>query len=204
MSVKKGGVCLTNIEDDLIVRELLDEAGILSWKLNDAFSALPAREVDIPNIGITYNNKLVEIVQAFKNHGVALDENLLLIVIKNYLLSKVNEASLIFISYVQTFYGKSNLNFLKKAALVQRKKLADRFKALDDEIYNFSLEKDIVAVIIADIKSDLEKEKIDGLNKYNEMANSIIRDYKSTLEQLGVSQVILDSIPSFETGYGSL
>lgn len=195
---------MANIEDDLISRDMLDIAEVTSQKINNLFSTLPQGEVDIPNIGITYNNKLVEIIQSFKRKGVKLDENLLIIVINNYLIHKVNEASLILISYRQTFCQKSQIAPLRRAFLEQRRKLADRYKALDDEIFNFSLEKDIVDAILEDIRRDREKGANGGLNKYNDEAHLIIADYKRDLKQLGVSDELIDTIPDFVTGIGSL
>lgn len=195
---------MAEINDELICRDLLDFAGTISQKISYLFSTLPITEIDIPNIGITYNNKLVEIIQTFKSHGVPLDDNLLTIVITNYLIRKVNNASLILISYSQTFRQQKQIGFLKRNTLEQRKRLADRYKAIDDEIFNFSLEKNIVAAIIADIRNDLENEKNGCLNKYNEMACQIIGDYKKDLCRLGVSQETLDSIPDFKTSFGSL
>jgi len=190
--------------DTKVSSRLLTQAKTLSKRINFLFSTLNPYEVDIPNIGITFNNKLVEIIHAFKKSGVPLDDNLLIMVILNYLNWKSNEASLVLVNYRETFNPVKLMPFLSKETLEQRALLVTRYRALDDEVHGFTLEKNEVSAIKFDIQRDREKEKYGGLNKYKDVANELIENYKRDLALLGVSRETIEAIPSFDSSYGSI
>ncbi len=190
--------------DTKVSSRLLTQAKTLSKRINFLFSTLNPYEVDIPNIGITFNNKLVEIIHAFKKSGVPLDDNLLIMVILNYLNWKSNEASLVLVNYRETFNPVKLMPFLSKETLEQRALLVTRYRALDDEVHGFTLEKNVVSAIKFDIQRDREKEKYGGLNKYKDVANELIENYKRDLALLGVSRETIEAIPSFDSSYGSI
>lgn len=190
--------------DTKVSSRLLTQAKTLSKRINFLFSTLNPYEVDIPNIGITFNNKLVEIIHAFKKSGVPLDDNLLIMVILNYLSWKSNEASLVLVNYRETFNPVKLMPFLSKETLEQRALLATRYRALNDEVHGFTLEKNVVSAIKFDIQRDREKEKYGGLNKYKDVANELIENYKRDLALLGVSRETIEAIPSFDSSYGSI
>jgi len=189
--------------DTKVSSRLLTQAKTLSKRINFLFSTLNPYEVDIPNIGITFNNKLVEIIHAFKKSGVPLDDNLLIMVILNYLNWKSNEASLVLVNYRETFNPVKLMPFLSKETLEQRALLVTRYRALDDEVHGFTLEKNVVSAKF-DIQRDREKEKYGGLNKYKDVANELIENYKRDLALLGVSRETIEAIPSFDSSYGSI
>lgn len=190
--------------DTKVSSRLLTQAKTLSKRINFLFSTLNPYEVDIPNIGITFNNKLVEIIHAFKKSGVPLDDNLLIMVILNYLNWKSNEASLVLVNYRETFNPVKLMPFLSKGTLEQRALLVTKYRALDDEVHGFTLEKNVVSAIKFDIQRDREKEKYGGLNKYKDVANELIENYKRDLALLGVSRETIEAIPSFDSSYGSI
>lgn len=205
MYVTKGGKNVTNIEDEHIKKELLARAEHISNAINNLFNNFSPAITDLPNVGITLNNKMVELMQEFDKAGVPLDDNFLTVALVNYLINKANQASLILINYGEICRHNPNVRSLlgleKKLQL-----LTDKYKRIDEEIFGFTLEKDAVKAIQYDIKANKEKEAIGGLNKYftPEIKTLLIEVYKHNLATMGVSEQALEELQPYDTGFGSL
>ena len=77
-------------------------------------------DTNIPNIAITYNNKLVELLHIYKDNNVKFNGSELILLIHYHLLNIINESMFIIFEYIKIYkdIGKYAIK-LKKSNLLQ-------------------------------------------------------------------------------------
>ena len=113
-------------------------------------------DTNIPNIAITYNNKLVELLHIYKDNNVKFNGSELILLIHYHLLNIINESMFIIFEYIKIYkdIGKYAIK-LKKSNLLHRREYREKILELlnqsnklleiiidkDNEIFHFDIEK---------------------------------------------------------------
>ena len=162
------------------IGEFLTQIESMNRDLNQINMLLTGHGFSIPklgNIAITYNNKMVDIFQLYRSKEVLLSESCLKFIVVNYLVGIVGEATDCIDEYMrvadkitklltkirQKFVLLRKREFFKNKELLlslsnEIVKLLEKYARLDNLVFNFDLEKDILTVqesqrgIIAEIE----------------------------------------------------
>lgn len=148
--------------------------------------------VSIPNIGITYNNKLVEIIHVYKRNGLDVSNSSLILVISRYLQEILEEALKCIDSYVKVIEKRTdNYDFNQQAMSIvdEAEKFLKVYRELDQKIFYFSIEKDIVLAVQSDIEF-FKKVGNDGGYDLYQNDSGVIDNYNSELSTLGFTNTI--------------
>ena len=160
-------------------------------------------DIKIENIAITYNNKMVEISQLYKNRNVAIDDSELKLVIMYYLEKKLKEAFdciaeltdvLKNISSLnKKIYGNSGYLIQKAREFSSRKemellkskeeKIVNKYNEIDKEIFQFDIGKEILKIYETEKDFFDRVEKI--VNRYNDGEHRFINNCNIDLKDLG-------------------
>ena len=131
-------------------RRLINEM----YNLIDKLEKVSHQNIDIPNVGITFNNKLVEIKQLYKRNNVKFNESELVLLINEYFIIKIRECIGIIMDYIKIINSIDQyaINLKKNKLLFKknyRKEILDLFnksnellviyKQKDNEMFNFKI-----------------------------------------------------------------
>ena len=161
-------------------------------------------DIKIPNIAITYNNKIVEILQLYRKHNVSLADSELRIVIICYLAAITSEAieSLQELSEIlkkidtinKSIYGTSSfllqrLNMLMSQKLMaqlgeRKNQLIEEYEKRDKELFDFDIERDICKVYVEQSEFFTKMERV--VNRFNEGEERFINNCNIDLRNLGI------------------
>lgn len=148
--------------------------------------------ISIPNIGITYNNKLIEIIHIYKRNGVDVSNSSLILVISRYLQEILEEALKCIDSYAKVIEKRTdNYDFNKQAISIvdEAEKFLKVYRELDQKIFDFSIERDIVLAVQSDIEF-FKKVGNDGGYDLYQNDSGVIDSYNSELSTLGFTNTI--------------
>ena len=145
----------------------------------------------LPNIIITYNNKLVELISLYRQKNMSFYTSKLKPIITVYFSKFISDAASILGELVNTYSLYIRINKfhpIKKEETKQKiYEIINIYKELDNKIFNFDFENDIIEVI----KRDMEHFKADYQLNHEE----IIANYNEELHLLGINQTVVDTIP---------
>lgn len=174
---------------------------------------------EIYNIGITVNNKIVELSHKFNEKNISLfaskyydqiNDSYLGIVIMDYLHKSAIEGMDILINYVKEindylnkFKNYYNLQINYKNPSVQEKvkyfySLLEEYIRLDDEIFKFNIEHNLLEVINKRLCGDYEKDGSSLLEVYLKIY--VIPD----LKKLGMSVTAKDMLEDIKKEYSKV
>ena len=173
---------MENIKDKLFSASInyIKKYNDLIDHINDLFE----ENMKIPNAGITFNNKLVEILNKYRSNNIHIENSELFLVISTYLLTLLSRSLAImgdYINILNTITEVSSeiksikFNIKKKKELInilsilykESDEVIEFYKKVDDEIYNFDISK---------ITEDFIKDKeISNILK-NEIGNNMTED----------------------------
>lgn len=157
--------------------------------------------VNIPNIAVQYNNKLVELVHLFEKNGMSFYDSLLMYPISVYFLTLYNKG----ISCLKSSNEKIDklktrrayLMSLKKTILYCDKKI-DEYIKIDDIFYKFDINENIIDAIKCYIEISNNLSKNLKMKNVFEEDKDIIDKYNKELKTLGCDVVILENILNIE------
>lgn len=169
---------------------MMDAFTILIHKYNTS-SLLEG--VTIPNIGITYNNKIIEVQRQYEGKGLSFYDSFLLVVIVGYAFGKTVQGFEKLKELAPLIERGERFPFIvTKKARSQVEAVVEEYKKIDDSLYGFSIERDIGLAVAADMLVKLE----DVENIYS--GASIIEAYREELRRLGLSVNALDGFDGEE------
>ena len=176
------------MENKNIESLLLDQANHLLNQINSLIEQLKnilGDDINLPNIGITYNNKLVEIFNIFNNNNVEFEQSELRIIIYHQLTSIIDDSISYLSNYVTSIEKIINLknkipnkeSFVNKLLfkniyneidelIITCEELLNLYQEKDNELFHYDLGKDIRNYIINhpevlyEIDSSMSKEEI--------------------------------------------
>lgn len=188
---------MNNIErTELIKKDMFDRAHLFIEKFNDQIwnlSQVDKSNPRIPNIGITYNNKLVEIVNIFEKKGFYLSDSALIGLINSHLLNVLGKGAEAFGQYVEALTrdvksSKDVENMIKDADSYLKVYLE-----IDKKILNFDIEKDISEALQYHIDYWRKKGENGGYDLYADCPD-LVETYNRELHSLGYNIALFTAI----------
>ena len=158
-------------------------------------------KVKLGNIGITFNNKIIEILQTYSENNVTFYNSKLKNVIIFYLEDIMLEALKELQSYLDLFNVKVKKIGTKKQAqsiIEQSKPILSKYTDLRQRLFDFSIDKDIIRAVLKHIEFNKENALNGGFDYYRDNPESIIQDYNKELQALGINTKIPQSILDYE------
>ena len=172
----------------------------LIQKVNDIKATIEQhtdRKATIGNIGITYNNRMVEFYQNCARCNISYIQSSLRRVISSYLMDVVINAINELQDYINCFdikIDETNVQEEASKILSQANPKLQEYEKLSDEVFSFDINKDIVKAVEKDIEIHEQIEKDGGYNFYSDHPESIIEQYNRELEALGMTTRIPSSV----------
>ena len=149
-------------------------------------------EINLPNIGITVNNKFVELVATYRNNHMCFYSADLRFMLSNYLLGLLDQGIAYLNSYADILndvrkndYTKEQINKLREEV----EKCIQVYRAIDDKVFEFKFERDIQECLNIDVEYYKEIEEIGGYNLYKEEGSETLKRYNEELRKFGIAPV---------------
>lgn len=198
------------MENDNQIEELLLKQAKKLFKQNqiliEKIQTIVDSDVDIPNIGITFNNKLVEIFSIFSEKNISFYHSELRVLIDSILMKKIEEALNILKDYIYSIEKIMNLKkkYSNKSSLFQKflhndiyeeidqlsimaSELLDLYRGKDDEIFNFDIGITIPNMIV--VHPEMIKELLEQID-YSLSEEQVLHNCNIDLKKLGFSNPI--------------
>lgn len=140
------------------------------------------------NIGITFNNKLIEIFQLYSKNNITFYNSKLKFVILFYLEEIVLKAMKDLEDYLNMFDVKIRKFGLKKQAqniIEASKEKVQDYKDLRSKLFDFDISKDIIEAVKQHIVFNEINGKSGGYDLYEDRGNEVILEYNEELRALG-------------------
>lgn len=161
-------------------------------------------DIEIGNIAIIYNNKMVEIIQLFKKNNVPLADSELRITIECYLktlydeaVDKLTELTKVLkkIDEINKKIYSNNIYILQRINLMMSKKVLDgltgeknrllrEYKEREDKIFRFDIEKDLPRIFVEERFFFDRMEEV--VNRFNDGEERFINNCNIDLRNLGM------------------
>lgn len=191
--------------EELIKNELFDFNKSLIDKvarLIRTYNEIPGLRIKVPNIAITYNNKVVEIIALYRRNNKSFYSSELRRVILRYLETKIMAGVGVLSSLMSFCLINKDKELTPEEAFILRQRILEFFsmyKACDDSLFDFDLEKEINKAIEYDICSSRKIGEEGGYDLYAEAIDEIINKYNEELKSIGINQryTIPDELPDF-------
>ena len=179
------------------VQTIMDKIGDITLEIQKNTNG----KVKLGNIGITFNNKIIEILQTYSENNVTFYNSKLKNVIIFYLEDIMLEALKELQSYLDLFNVKVKKIGTKKQAqsiIEQSKPILSKYTNLRQRLFDFSIDKDIIRAVLKHIEFNKENALNGGFDYYRDNPESIIQDYNKELQALGINTKIPQSILDYE------
>ena len=165
--------------------------GLLAMNIQSKIGFIAKRNtsVQLENIGIDAMNAVKCVCNYYRQHGFDLDESVTKdIVIYYYLYNRVSKANYFLSRYIDesknnqksVLYGISSFTMPGGNS-----KSLKKYQKIQDEVFYFELERDIVSIIEHYLDNYPKKDEL-----YRKNVNKWISLYNSELEQLGIAERI--------------
>ncbi|HIT22456.1 MAG TPA: hypothetical protein IAB56_05800 [Candidatus Scybalousia intestinigallinarum] len=154
-------------------------------------------EDDIENIGIIFNNKMIEIYQIYARNNVSYVQSGLKSVILSYLTDIVLDATNKLQEYTDIYnvdIDKINTKEEAPKIIAQARTKLQEYKKLTDKVFEFDINRDIVDAVEKDIERWQEIGREGGYDVYLENPTEVIEHYNQELESLGMTTRIPMSV----------
>lgn len=152
---------------------------------------------NIENIGITFNNKMIEIYQIYARNNISYVQSTLKGVILPYLTDLVLDATNKLQEYIDIYnVDIDNISTKEEASriIAQAKTKLQEYKKLTDKVFEFDINRDIVDAVEKDIERWREIGREGGYNVYSKNPTEVIEHYNQELESLGMTTRIPMSV----------
>lgn len=182
-------------KEELEVEILMQQTEILIKKVGQIVTSinLPTYKDKVPNIGITLNNKMVEIIQILRKYKIPINKSRLYRLITEYLFTLVSKA----INYLEE-YAKLMLNISPKISseeakniIIQAKEILDNYQRIDDKIFDFDIAKDIQEALENSIEFYTRNGEIGGYDLYK-YDPTTIPSYNAELATIGINKTLVN------------
>lgn len=172
-------------QEDLFA--LIHEINIFSKNIEEEGKAFNLN-ISLPNIAITFNNKLNSIIKQYRDHGMDFYSSSLLSPILNRMSSFMDYA----MNTIQSFEKEEEK--IMKGLFIKNKyqkcvnninKFVHTYTAIDDQLYKFNIKNNITETILYDMLIQIDTPN----NIYN---NPIVFSlYEQELMSLGLEESVL-------------
>ena len=149
--------------------------------LRNIQSNLSEINILIPNIGISYNNKVIEFFYTFKDKEIDFNKSKLVPVIINYFNDLVCTAINALDSFTDSYNKFSRSRRNRRHYYLEAMLYIKIYKKIDKLLYNFDIKKDIIEAIHDNIIRKNATEEC--FSDYNELINI----YKDELMKFDIS-----------------
>ena len=152
---------------------------------------------ELPNVAITYNNKIVELIALYNNHNMTFYSAFLEAVILRHLTNLLVESCNSLNEIGDIIVKNNNVELSDeqfKEAGQNIGKLIEKYEALNKEIFNFDLEKDIISSIDEDVEYWNEQGQNGEYDLYSNDGDQLITNYNNELQDLGINQRYTKSV----------
>lgn len=189
---------------------LFDKVQTIMDKIGDIILEIQKNtngKVKLGNIGITFNNKIIEILQTYSENNVTFYNSKLKNVIIFYLEDIMLEALKELQSYLDLFNVKVKKFGTKKQAqsiIEQSKPILLKYTDLRQKLFDFNIDKDIIRAVLKHIEFNKENALNGGFDYYTNNPESIIKDYNMELQALGINAEIPQSILNYENSSSNI
>ena len=142
----------------------------------------------IPNIAITFNNKIVELYHIFERKNKEALESKLFSLIYNHLLISVFKLDMIFkdmLLYVRKSSADPDIESKADELFNTMKGFIDEYKKLDDSVFYFDIEKNIMDAYNTEVQRQKEIQEDGGLTDFILNRESVINTYNEELKEMG-------------------
>ena len=171
------------------VQTIMDKIGDIALEIQRSTNG----QVNIGNIGITFNNKIIELLQIYSKNNVTFYNSKLKSVILFYLEDIMFEALNELQDYLKLFDVKVKRFGTSKQAqsiISQSKPMLSKYGELRQKLFDFNIDKDIIKAVLKHIEFNKENALHGGFDYYSNDPTSIIQDYNKELKSLGMSAEI--------------
>lgn len=185
------------------VQTIMDKIGDITLEIQKNTNG----KVKLGNIGITFNNKIIEILQTYSENNVTFYNSKLKNVIIFYLEDIMLEALKELQNYLDLFNVKVKKFGTKKQAqsiIEQSKPILSNYTDLRQRLFDFSIDKDIIRAVLKHIEFNKENALNGGFDCYINNPESIIQDYNKELQALGINTEIPQSILDHENSLSDI
>ena len=169
--------------------ELVDKMSKLIQELSSNMKS----DVKIQNIGITLNNKIVELIHIFSKKNKEIVRSKLFDIINNYFIRTYSEArtvlditsSVVNLAHVDP---SRNIDKNKLSSLINEQ--LDLYKDLDDNIFNFSIENNIKDAFDSEQQYWKRIEADGGFSEDTMNKDKVVTGLNNELKELGYNIVL--------------
>ncbi len=177
----------------MVEKEFLKSLDKLMDSMNALVNLLSEYSVlergSIPNMAITYNNKIVELQRLYEKAGLSFWDGVLSLPIANYFIDLIATGVATLESLVPHIKRVPIFPHFQKKQKEHILAILESYRQLDEMIFVFSLDRDIVKVIKAD-----KKMRQEGDTQYGEDLLRTMIYYQKELAALGFSTVSLEDV----------
>lgn len=185
------------------VQTIMDKIGNITLEIQKNTNG----KVKLGNIGITFNNKIIEILQIYSKNNVTFYNSKLKNVIMFYLEDIMLEALKELQNYLDLFNVKVKKFRTKNQAqsiIEQSKPILLKYTDLRQKLFDFSIDKNIIQAVLKHIEFNKENALDGGFDYYINNPESIIKDYNMELQALGINAEIPQSILNYENSSSNI
>lgn len=182
------------------VQKIMDKIGKIKLELDKNTNG----QVNIGNIGITFNNKIIELLQVYSKNNVTFYnsklKNVILFYLEDIMFEALNELQ----NYINLFDVKvKKIGTSKQAQDLSSKSkpMLSKYAELRQKLFDFSIDKDIIKAILKYIEFNKENALSGGFDYYSNNPTNIILDYNKELKELGINVEIPLDIFNYEEKY---
>lgn len=143
---------------------------------------------NIPNSSISFNNKIVEILHIFdRNNKSAMDSELFSMIYNHLLLTffKAEEVMNSFVSFIRKMSEDEELKYDYDYIIENNKNYVGKLKELDDILFKFDIEKNILDAYNTLLNRTKEIEDDGGFTEFSLNKSTYIDIYNNELNELG-------------------
>ena len=185
------------------VQTIMDKIGDITLEIQKNTNG----KVKLGNIGITFNNKIIEILQTYSENNVTFYnsklKNVIIFYLENIMLEALKELQ----SYLDLFNVKVKKFGTKKqvqSIIEQSKPILSKYTDLRQRLFDFSIDKDIIRAVLKHIEFNKENALDGGFDCYINNPENIIQDYNKELQALGINTEIPQSILDYENSLSNI
>lgn len=148
---------------------------------------------DVPNVGITFNNKIVEIINIYKRGNKEIVTSKLFSLLYNHLYSETEKANKVvskILDFIRSNLHNPNINEEIDDILKNIRDMLKRYKEIDDYIFKFDIKNNLMDAYQTQLDRNKEIEEDGGFSDFILHKSDFINQYNNDLKDLGYDIVI--------------
>ncbi len=188
-------------DDVLKLKKNISDANEALLNRIGKFTKIEVGALELKNVAITYNNKVIELFHLYKNKQLdfvdsdvapvildyfrsLLEETIIHLAIIIAIINKIIDLDGLFLKR-QLFRGKEKKELLNNFFLLES--LIERINSIDDTIFDFSIERNFSELL--EIEKDYLSKKESAFNPDKEYSNAVMHNIDVELGLLGYKNI---------------